>query len=107
MNKGDILLIPFPFTDLSGAKNRPALVLISAENDVTICFITTQQKWQTEFDIEIEPSELNGLKKSSLLRLNKIATVDKSLAIGLIGKLDKNHIKRLNEKLIQLFQLEL
>jgi len=106
MNKGDILLIPFPFTDLSGAKKRPALVLISAENDVTVCFITTQHKWLSEFDIEIEPTESNGLKKASLVRLSKIATVDRSLAIGLLGKLDENHIKQLNEKLIQLFQIE-
>ena len=69
MNKGDIVLIPFPFTDLSGNKNRPAIIIIDSEGDVTVCFITTQLKWQSEFDISIQPSDQNGLKKTSLIRL--------------------------------------
>ena len=64
MIKGDIVLIPFPFTDLSGSKNRPAVVLISNDEDVTICFITTQLKWKSKFDVNLKPSQVNSLKKS-------------------------------------------
>lgn len=39
MNKGDIVLIPFPFSDLSGAKNRPAVILIETDEDITVAFI--------------------------------------------------------------------
>lgn len=38
MVKGDILLITFPFTDLSGSKLRPTVVLADSELDVTVCF---------------------------------------------------------------------
>jgi len=41
MNKGDIVIIPFPFTDISGIKNRPALLLADGEVNITVSFITT------------------------------------------------------------------
>ncbi len=63
MIKGDIVLIPFPFTDLTGVKNRPALLLVETDSDITVSFITSQVKWEDEFDLRIEPSKENGLKK--------------------------------------------
>ena len=53
MVKGDILLITFPFTDLSGNKLRPTVVLADTELDVTVCFITTQLQWQDPSDVEL------------------------------------------------------
>ena len=106
MNKGDIVLNPFPFSDLSGAKNRPAVILIETDEDVTVAFITTQVKWVTEFDVLLKPSDLNGLKKVSLIRLNKLATIDKELVIGLLGYMDKTSIQLLNSNLIRAFKLE-
>jgi mRNA interferase MazF len=85
MRKGDIVLVPFPFSDLTGNKNRPALVLIASESDVTLSFITTQLKWREENDILISPSDQNGLKRSSLIRLSKLITLDKNLILGRLG----------------------
>lgn len=107
MNKGDIVLIPFPFTDLSGNKNRPALILFDSEDDVTVCFITTQLKWKSAFDIPVQPSPVNGIKKPSLIRLNKIATIDKDLILGKLGSLDDQYLKLLNKNLVRLFKLDL
>lgn len=106
MSKGDIILIPFPFTDLSGNKNRPAIILIDSEDDVTVCFITTRLKWQSEFDISVHPSDINGLKKTSLIRLNKLATIDKNLIIGKLGTLEDNYIDLLNKNLIRMLKLK-
>jgi mRNA interferase MazF len=48
---------------------------------------------------------MNGIKKQSLVRTSKIATIDKSLAQGLLGKLSENEISELNSKLKTLFHL--
>ena len=105
MAKGDIVLITFPFTDLSGTKLRPAVVMIEAENDITVCFITSQLEWSEKSDILLNPSPENGLKKQSLLRISKIATLDKSLAKGLLGKLTIAELMHVNEKFKELLQL--
>ncbi len=72
-----LFLIQFPFTDLSGEKNRPAIILLESEYDVIVSFITTKLKWKKESDIMILPSKENGLKELSLVRLSKLATIDK------------------------------
>lgn len=99
MNKGNIVLVKFPFTDLSGSKYRPAVVLCSNNADTTVCFVTTQIAWQESTDILLSPTEKNGLKKESLIRLNKIATLNKSLIKGLLGDLSKKEIITLNNNL--------
>ena len=105
MIKGDVILIPFPFTDLTGNKLRPAIVLIDNNLDVTVCFISTQVKWKEVTDIELIPSITNGIKKFSIIRLSKIATIDKSLAVGKLGELQKNEMAELNRNLKVLFQI--
>ena len=105
MKKGDLILIPFPFTDLSGNKNRPAVVLVSTELDITVSFITSQTKWQEKYDIVLQPSNSNGLKVKSLIRLTKLATIDKDLVIGKLGYLDESELKKINKNLSGLFKM--
>jgi mRNA interferase MazF len=62
MQKGDIILIPFPFTDLSGNKLRPAVILTASKTDITVCFITSQLHWQEPTDILIQPKAANGIR---------------------------------------------
>jgi len=106
MNKGDIVLLPFPFTDLSGIKNRPALILVDCESDITVSFITTQLKWQEDFDVKVDPSQSTGLKKTSLIRLSKLATIDKDLVIGKLGNLLQDELANVDRNLLKIFKLE-
>ena len=105
MKKGSVVLIPFPFTDLQGSKVRPAVVLTSNNLDVTICFITSELKWKTEHDVFVYPSASSGIKVPSLIRVGKIATIDASLVLGILGELANDEIAELNEGLIKLFDL--
>ena len=105
MPKGDIVLIKFPFTDLSGSKLRPAVIIAETELDFTVCFITTQLQWQETTDVQLISNTSNNLKKDSLIRTSKIATLDKSLATGLLGKLSTHELGDLNNKLKILLQL--
>lgn len=105
MKKGDIVLLSFPFTDLKGKKIRPALVLVVSDLDVIVAFITTQFKWQNPYDILIEPNDLNGLKKISLVRVSKITTIDKDLILGKLGELDSLDMQSINKSLFKILNL--
>jgi len=105
MKKGDIVLLSFPFTDLKGKKIRPALVLFVSDLDVIVAFITTQFKWQNTFDILLEPNDLNGLKKTSLVRVSKTTTIDKDLILGKLGELDLLEMQSINKSLIKILNL--
>ena len=96
MPKGDIVLITFPFTDLSGSKLRPAVIIADTSLDLTVCFITTQTQRQEPFDVSLYPSQINGLRRTSLIRTSKNATLDKALAKGLLGILTPPEILDLN-----------
>jgi mRNA interferase MazF len=94
MAKGDIVLIIFPFTDLSGSKLRPAVILSDNGADLTVCFVTTQVQWQEPTDVLLFPNMINGLKKQSLIRTSKISTLDRKLAKGLLKSYFKFPDKR-------------
>lgn len=105
MNKGDIILVSYPFTNLVGSKFRPAVVLYHTNLYFTACFITTQIEKKETSDILVVANESNGLKMDSLIRTSKIATIDKHLAKGLLGKLNELEIQQLNTQLKKLLHL--
>ena len=106
MNKGEIILITFPFTDLSGSKLRPALVLAADKEDITVAFITTNLQQVNNTDMFLDKSSINGLKKDSLVKMNKIATLDHSLAMGKVGQLVETELKEVDRKLVILFNIK-
>jgi mRNA interferase MazF len=99
------VLITFPFTDLSGTKLRPAVVLAETSLDLNVCFITSQLQWLEPTDVVLIPSPTNGLRKQSLIRISKMATLDRALAKGLLGTLNQTELLELNNKLKVLLQI--
>lgn len=112
INKGDIVLVNFPLTDLSQTKLRPALVLwfSATGNDVTLCAITSQNVSHLnleEFALDASDAEFSnrGLRVSSKVIVTRIATLNRQLISRKLGKLGTQQMQILNETLIQAFQL--
>jgi mRNA interferase MazF len=84
---GSIVLTRFPFTDLSGDKRRPALV-VSRDNDrrpdLVVCFITSVPRNGPDM-APLAPSPGTGLKVPSVVRFDKLATLDRSVIAGRLG----------------------
>src|SRR3989344_4862952 len=95
-----IVLVSFPFTDLSAAKVRPAVVLSvkPTGSDVILAFISSKRK-QGEYDIGITPSTLNGLKAPSIIVCSKLATLEKAILLGEIGFVEKGVMAHVKSKL--------
>ncbi|MCG2418294.1 type II toxin-antitoxin system PemK/MazF family toxin [Aequorivita sp. F47161] len=72
---------------------------------MTVAFVSTQLKWKESTDVEIQPNNLNGLKRESLIRLSKIATLDKEMALELLGAVDKEKLEEINTNLLKIFGL--
>ena len=113
MKKGAIVLTPFPFTDLSSTKRRPALIISSpriAENDVIVAFISSKiitPIAETDYIIDINHPDFKytGLKKSSILKMAKIVTVEKGILIGEIGQVSNSILKEIEKRLRIVFDL--
>jgi mRNA interferase MazF len=111
--KNKIVLVPFPFDDLTGTKVRPALCLtnaISNYDHVVISFITSQLPKATESsDLPILTTDKDftstGLKVDSAIRLHRLVTVPKYLIKRQLGVLPKSYQSILEQKLRDLFEL--
>lgn len=103
--KGDIVVIPFPFSDLSKTKRRPALVLaITEHNDLILCQITSQYNFDN-FSIQLEDEKIIGgkLAKKSYIRPNKLFTADHDLILYKVGSIGKSIHEKVVNQLIQIF----
>jgi mRNA interferase MazF len=107
--KGKIVLIPFPFTDLTATKLRPALVLYEGEKDVVVAFISSRTDKPKPVDITINAKNAEfkqtGLKLTSTIKLDKVATISKDLIIGEIGEIGPKFKKEVNRKITEIYNL--
>jgi mRNA interferase MazF len=104
--KGSIILAWFPYTDFSGEKLRPALVLYEGYLDVTVAYISGQipaKPLPTDLLILTGTSSYTnaGLKEPSVLSIDKIMILDKKKSEGIIGVADDDLKREVNLKITQ------
>ena len=101
---GTIILIPFPFTDLTSSKLRPALIVSDGAigDDVVVCFISSN-KSSRKFSVALDKGEMTGLKVNSFVRFDKIATLSKSIVLGKLGVVDRGWLTKQKNKFLSVF----
>ena len=108
IHRGDIVLVPFPFTDLSGAKVRPAVIISPdpQETDVLLAFISSVipsgPVAATDFLLESFAPDFRptGLKTTSVFKRKKITTIEGSRLGRMIGKITPATQAQLDSRLL-------
>ena len=105
----DIVLLPYPFTDLKGKKIRPALVVsndsVNSKSKDCIMLPLTSVIKDESYSIAINQEDLSSgqLIKSSRIKIDKIFTVEKRLIVMKIGILSHNTFEKVKEELFNIF----
>jgi mRNA interferase MazF len=102
--KGDVAVIPFPFSDLTQTKRRPALVLAELPgDDLILCQITTNLNGDRSAVLIETKDFVNGkLDRSSNIRPNKLFTADQNIIIKIAGHLKPEKTNEAIQKLKEL-----
>lgn len=101
--KGDVVVIPFPFSDLSSVKKRPALVVTSLEgDDIIVSQITATRSDQYSITVKKGDFISGSLSQDSNVRPNRLFTADSSAILYKAGQLAPSKIKEVVEKIIDI-----
>jgi len=107
MVRGTIILTLFPFTDLTSSKRRPAIVISKYskyKTDVIVAFISSvipNELSETDllFDSKRKDFRNSGLKKKSLIKLDKLATLNKLIFTGELGVVNPDTLTEIDKRL--------
>lgn len=100
--RGTIVLVPFPFTDLSAKKVRPAIIVSKRHpaDDIVLCFISSRRQARLfPMDVAVTAGRPTGLKVDSIVKCDKIATLSKKIIFGELGRVDPHVQKVIDTKL--------
>ena len=109
--KGDIVLLPFPFTNLKTTKRRPALVIsprvYNLSGDSTVLFMTSNVNApRKEGDVELKEFKEAGLPKPTLVRM-KFVTIANALMLKKLGVIQDSDMKRIKAQVMKFFGMAL
>jgi mRNA interferase MazF len=102
LKTGSVLLVPFPFAELTNRKVRPCVLICQTKDAYSdlvvaaISFVVPEQL--TENEILLQPSANNGLRKDSIIKVDRIVTMKSGDLIAHIGALDHSDLKDFKRK---------
>lgn len=102
--KGDVVVLNFPFSDLSQTKRRPALVLASLPgNDAILCQITSQARSDSS-SVALKPADFTAgsLNQISQIRPNRLFTADESIILYRAGHISTTKLTEVVKRLIEI-----
>jgi len=104
--KGDVVVVPFPFSDLTQAKRRPALVVAVLEGDDLLLCQITSQRVRDNYAIPLEDKdfETGSLRQKSNIRPNRLFTADQHLILYKAGRLRNEKIREVVRKIVEIVQ---
>jgi mRNA interferase MazF len=104
--KGSVVLIPFPFSDLSNAKVRPAIIVaVSDMADFILCQITSNS-YSDQKAIKLADSDFTegSLQRLSFVKPSKLFTANQSLIIKQVGSLSLKKMSKITDAIVHLLK---
>ena len=102
--QGEIVVVPFPFSNLSNVKQRPVLILskskdISRSEDIVTCGITSNLK-DSKNSVLIENSNLEKgvIPRKSRIKIDKLFTLDKRIIIKKVARLNEDTFLKVKQE---------
>ena len=95
--RGDIIVIEFPYSNLKNSKRRPVLILKIPKGEDIVVLQITKSSYEKQLEVVIKKEDFRqgNLKKESRIRIDKIASIDKSLVKYKIGSLKQEKFNQI------------
>jgi mRNA interferase MazF len=102
--KGDVVVAPFPFSDLSAAKKRPALVVATLTGADVILRQITSQAVTDSYAVSLNDGDFTsgGLRQASNVRPNRLFTAESSIILYRAGAISAAKMQEVLAKLVQI-----
>ena len=102
--KGDVVVMPFPYSDLSAAKKRPALVVAALDGDDVILCQITSQTISDKYAISLTTGDFGsgGLRQPSNIRPNRLFTADGSIIHYRAGVLKDGKLREVQAEIVRI-----
>lgn len=103
---GDVVLLEFPFSDLSGSKKRPAGVLASIPHrkELIVIMLTSTKKVDAVVDYQIKNTRKAGLRDITYARISRLFTIKEGIALRKLGELEDTEFRVIVNKVISIIK---